>query len=225
MVKKFKRQWQLGKVRSGDGSALAEFRLWQLFARSLFFLELPGPAQDRHLFAVDVRFMADAKSRKQHENGEGKSPAALYRDGVQVARSNLPATFPVPGGVIEVAASSFGLKRMRFVREDGTEEALRPHPRSQEARRARFEQRHPVASSVVGAIAIAILLVALAGVIMEGIEAITKVPVIAEHVGRFTMPIDLPLWATIALVIAGVVAATERATRLKYHWLLDAAAS
>jgi hypothetical protein len=143
MVKAFKRRWQLSKVRPGDGSALTEYRRWQLFARSLFFLEHPAPAGDNHVFAVDVRYLADAKTRKQHDDAVGKSPAALYRDGVQIYRSNLPATFPVPGGVIEVATSAFGLKRLRYVSDDGDERTLRPHPRSQEGLRARLDQRFP----------------------------------------------------------------------------------
>lgn len=49
MVKKLRRRCQLGKVRPGDGSTLA-----------------------------------DAKTKKQHHAATGRSPAALYRDGVQV---------------------------------------------------------------------------------------------------------------------------------------------
>jgi len=36
MVKKLRRRWQLGEVRPGDGSALAEYRGWQVFSRSLY---------------------------------------------------------------------------------------------------------------------------------------------------------------------------------------------
>lgn len=110
-MKNLKRRWQLGKVRPGDGSELPEFRLWQLFSRSLLFLDLMTPSGKTHEYAVDVRHLAEAKSGKQHEDALGKSPAALYRDGVQIHRSNLPTAFPVPGGVIEVATSAFGLKR------------------------------------------------------------------------------------------------------------------
>ncbi|WP_410660568.1 hypothetical protein [Amycolatopsis sp. lyj-112] len=221
MVKKLRQRWQLGKVRPGDGSALAEYRLWQVFSRSLFFLELPAPAGKSNAYAVDVRYLADAKTKKQHHAAAGRSPAALYRDGVQINRSNLPTTFPVDGGVIEVATSAFGLKRMHFVSDSGGEQALRPHHRSQEGLRARFGQRFPRTSALVGAVTLTILLAALALGLLHGIETVTKVPVIAEHVGTFTAPIRLPGWATITMTAAGALSAVERALRLRYNRLID----
>ncbi|GAB2747469.1 hypothetical protein [Amycolatopsis magusensis] len=225
MVKELKRRWQLGRVRSGDGSALGDYRLWQVFSRSLFFLDLAEPSGSNHTYAVDVRYLVDAKTKKQHESASGKSPAALYRDGVQLYRANLPATFPVPGGVIEVATSAFGLKRMHFVSADGGERTLRPHRRSQEGLRARFGQRFPRTSAVVGVVAVAILLVVLSVALLKGIEGVTRIPVVAEHLGTFTSPIRLPGWANITMVVAGVLSAVERALRLRYHWLLDSVAS
>lgn len=225
MVKELKRRWQLGRVRPGDGSALTEYRPWQVFSRSLFFLDLAEPSGDSHAYAVDVRYLADAKTKKQHHNAVGKSPAALYRDGVQLYRANLPTTFPVPGGVIEVATSPFGLKRMHFVSDDGGERTLRPDRRSQEGLRARFEQRFPRTSAVIGAVAIAVLLVVLAGGLLQGLEALTKIPPVAERVGTFTSPVDLPAWANVTMVVAGMLSGVERALRLRHHWLLDSAAS
>jgi hypothetical protein len=225
MVKKLRRRWQLGKVRSGDGSALSDYRLRQLFSRSLFFLELASPSGNSHAYAVDVRHLADAKTRKQHYDAVGKAPAALYRDGVQVYRSNLPAAFPVPGGVIEVATSAFGLKRMHFVAEDGSEHTLRPHARSQEGLRARFAQRFPRTSAVIGVVTLVILLTAFAVGLLQGIEALARIPVIAEHIGTFTSPIHLPTWAKITMAIAGVLSAVERALRLRYNRLIDSVAS
>jgi hypothetical protein len=225
MVKKLRLRWQLGKVRTGDGSALDEYRLWQVFSRSLFFLDLAAPSGNSHVYAVDVRYLAEAKSRKQHEKAVGKSPAALYRDGVQVCRSNLPTAFPVPGGVIEVATSAFGLKRMHFVSDDGSEHTLRPHHRSKEGLRARFGQRFPRTSAVIGAVSLAILLTALAVSLLHGIEAVTRIPVVAEHVGTFTSPIHLPTWADITMGSAGFLSAVERALRLRYNRLLDSVTS
>ncbi|GAB3735253.1 hypothetical protein GCM10027598_61290 [Amycolatopsis oliviviridis] len=224
-MKNLKRRWQLGKVRPGDGSPLPEYRLWQLFSRSVLFLDLVTPSGETHVYAVDVRHMADAKSKKEHENAVGKSPAALYRDGVQIHRSNLPTSFPVPGGVIEVATSAFGMKRIHFVTEDGTERALRPHDRSQEGLRARFGRRFPRTSAVVGAVTLLVLLTALVISLMHGIEAVTRVPAIAEHVGRFVSPVDLPTWGNVVLTVAGALSAVERATRLRFNRLLDTVAS
>ncbi|TDD52716.1 hypothetical protein [Saccharopolyspora elongata] len=212
MFKRYRRRWQLAKVKPGDGSTLQEYRIWQLFSRSLFVLELPHHSGSSHVFEVDVRHMADSTTKK--------SPAALYRDGVQVYRANLPVAFPVPGGVIEVATSQYGLKRMHYVTEDGGEHTLRPHPRSQEGLRARFDHRFPRTSAFIGAAAIAILLTGLAVSLSLAVEGLTRIPVIAQHTGTFTSPIHLPQWAKIALPVAGAIAATERALRLRKTWLV-----
>lgn len=210
MFKKYRRRLQLAKVKPGDGSALQEYRIWQLFSRSLFVLQLPHHSGSSHVYEVDVRHMADSTIRK--------SPAALYRDGVQISRANLPVTFPVPGGVIEVATSEYGLKRMHYVGDDGSEHTLRPHPRSQEGLRARFGGRFPRTSAFIGAAAFAVLLVGLAVSLSLAVEGLTRIPVIAEHVGTFTSPIRLPEWARIALPIAGAVAGIERALALRNRW-------
>ena len=211
MLKKVKRRLQLAKVKPGDGSRLPKYRIWQLFSRSLFGIKLADRSTGWHIFEVDVRHMADSSSKR--------SPAALYRDGVQIHRANVPVAFPVPGGVIEVAISQFGMKRMHYIRDDGTEQLLRPHPRSQEGLRARFDRRFPRTSACIGAVALVVLLIGFAVSLSVAAEAITRVPPVAEHVGTFTMPIDLPPWAKAALSAAGVVAAIERTLMLRNHRL------
>jgi hypothetical protein len=211
MLKKVKRRLQLAKVKPGDGSRLAQYRVWQLFSRSLFGLELPDRSGRRHVFEVDVRHMADSTTKRR--------PAALYRDGVQIHCANVPVAFPVPGGVIEVATSPYGLKRMHHVRDDGSVRMLRPHPRSAEGLRARFDRRFPRTSASIGAVAVVVLLVGLAVTLSVTVEAITRVPVVAEQVGAFTSPIHLPGWAKVALPAAGFVAALERTLMLRNQWL------
>jgi hypothetical protein len=212
MLKKYKRRWQLSKVKPGDGSTVQRYRFWQLFSRSLFDLRLPDGAEGSHLFEVDVRHMADSTTRR--------SPASLYRDGVQVAHAGVPVTFPVPDGVIEVATNEYGLKRMHYLRDDGTEHVLRPHPRSQEGLRARFGERFPRTSAVLGAAAVVVLLAVLAVGLLSGLEALTRVEVIADQVGTVTSPIHLTGWMKIALPVVGFVAGLERAVTLRHHWLL-----
>lgn len=213
MLKKYKRRWQLSKVEPGDGSRLQRFRFWHLLSRSLFALELPDGSGRPHRYEVDVRHLRDSSSAKR--------PAALYRDGVQVLAANLPVTFPVHGGVIEVAVGQYGVKRMHHVTDDGREWVLRPDPRSSEGRRARFGQRFPRTSAVIGAVGLVVLLVGLAATLAEAAEHVTRIEVVAQHVGTFTSPIGLPLWATIALAAAGALAATDRALRLKSTWMAD----
>lgn len=206
MWKKYRRRRQLSKAGPGDGSPLPRYRAWQLFSRSLFALELAD-----HTFEVDVRHLRDSSSAKR--------PAALYRDGVQVLCGNLPVAFPVPGGVIEVAVTQYGLKRMHHVSGDGRERVLRPHPRSQEGRRARFDRRFPLTSAAVGAVGLVVLLVGLAATFSVAAEQITRVDVVAAHLGTFTAPVQLPDWAKIALPAAGALAAVDRALRLRSTWM------
>ena len=61
----------------------------------------------------------------------------------------------------------------------------------------------------------------LAGTLSVVAEQITRIEVVAQHIGTFTSPIRLPLWATIALAVAGALAATDRALRLKSTWMAD----
>jgi hypothetical protein len=154
----------------------------------MIFLRLPLRSGSSHVFEVDVRYLADSTTK----NGA----ATLYRDGLQVSRANsLPATFPVSCGVIEVAMSPYGLKRMHYVCDDGSARTLRPHPRSHEGLRSRFGRRFPRTGSLVGAMAVVLLPVGLAVSIPQSMEALTRVPSVAERVGTFTSPISLPEWA------------------------------
>lgn len=157
------------------------------------------------------------------EEKPAQPPSALYRDGVQIARSNLPAAFPVPGGVIEAARSSYGLTRMHYVPESGesAERMLRPHRRSPEGIRARIARRFPKLSRFVGGLAIVVLLIGLVTGIPQGIQMISEIPPIADRVGTFTSPFQFPEWLNVTLLVAGILAAIERALMLKNHWLID----
>jgi hypothetical protein len=112
---------------------------------------------------------------------------------------------------------------MHHVSEGGdTARTLRPHPRSLEGLRARFGRRYPGASRVLGMLAIIVLLLGLVLMVPQAAELITSIPPVAERVGAFTSPIQLPDWLNISLLVAGALAATERALTLRNHWLIDA---
>ncbi len=166
-----------------------------------------GPA-----WTVDVRLWGD-------DNGE--VVAHLYRDGIHQSSSTLPAAFAIPGGVIEVEASGYGLKRCHLRLDDGRERQLVPDPVTAEGRRARLERKHPGVSRLIGLVSFAVLVVALVLGIPQIAEQITQIPPVAERVGTFTSPISLPGWFNTGLVVAALLASTERALRLRYHWLLD----
>ena len=215
MFQQWRRRRAVERIEPGDGAALGRFRWWQLLGRSLFHIELAGPDGRALRYSVDVR------QWRTDDNGYVK--VHLYRDGRRHAVSRAPALFPVGGGTIEVAASSFGLKRCHYVDDTGAAQQLTPDARSPEGRRARFERRRPVLSRVVGAISIVALLVGVALLLQQIAVPILQIPPIAEQIGPVEPLIRLPLWLTISLGVAAAIASTERALRLRYHWLLDAA--
>jgi len=207
-----KRKRNARRAKPGDGHAVQPYRWWQPFSRALFHLRLPGEGAAPETWTVDVRLWGDSN---------GEVVALLYRDGRNQARSKLPAAFPVPGGTIEVVASSYGLKRCHFVADDGTERQLMPDPASAEGRRARLQRTRPGLSRAIGVASVTVLLIALVIGVPQIIEQITLIPPVAENIGTFTSPIHLPAWANISLLVATLVASTERALRLRYNWLLD----
>ena len=204
------------RVRPGDGRPLPPFRWWQLLSRSLFSLSLPGADGRRTVYTVDVRPMGD-------ENGVVR--ADLYLDGRHTASSRVPAAFPVAGGVIEVAATVFGLKRCHYVTPDGGERQLVPYPRSAAGRRLRLDRDHPALSRSIGSASVVLLLGGLGVVVLELVDVVGRIPPVVDRFGGFAAPVQLPLWLTVTLGLGAVVASTERALRLRYHWLLDGAAS
>lgn len=216
MAAGWRRQRQMRRVKPGDGRPLPRLRWWQLLSRSLFTLDVPLPGGGVSVYAVDVRQLGDGS--------DGEVRARLYRDGALHLVSRVPARFPVPGGEIEVAAGNFGMKRCHLVAADGSERQLVPHPRSAEGRRARFEATHPRLSRVVGVLSTLAVLVGLCLALPEIIEPISQIPPIADSVGSFESPVDLPLWLTVALGAAAVLGSVERALRLRTSWI-DALAS
>lgn len=222
MIRTFGRQRRLRRARPGDGSALKDLRWWQLFTRTLFFLEPSDEAGRPEHYMVDVRFLASELEGGKLPEGSRHAPVSLYRDGVQQHIANPPVAFTVPGGVIEVATSMYGLTRMHYLPDDGPARTLRPHPRSSEGLRARFGRRFPRTSATIGAVAILVLLAGLVLMLPQLAELITQVEVVAENVGTFTSPISLPAWANTTVLVMSVLAATERALTLRKHWLIDA---
>ncbi len=204
------RKRRVKKVKPGDGRSLRPFRPWQVLYRSLFYLDVDASVGRADQFAVDVDFL-DLGSR-----------VFLYRDGKQEALAELPAAFPVPGGVIEVATSTYGLRRMHLVDPEGTARVLRPHPHSAEGWRAHLARRHPRGSRAVSAASVVVLLASLLLLVPQMLEWVTHLPEVAEVVGTVDSPVVLPAWVNSALVVAGVLAAVERALNLRNHWLLDA---
>ncbi|QUX26659.1 hypothetical protein KGD83_14730 [Nocardiopsis akebiae] len=218
MFEERRRRRAVRRVGPGNGRALKPFRWWQLTSRALFYLALGDADGRRTVYAVHV----DHTQRFFSEDGKGR--ADLYLDGRHHAESRLPAVFPVRGGVIEVAATAFGLRRCHYVTDEGTEHRLVPDPRSGEGRRARLEREHPALSRWIGVLSLLLLVVPAVLLVPQLVEVAFELPPVAERFGTFTSPVDLPVWLNTALSLGAAAASTERALRLRYNWLLDSAA-
>lgn len=218
MFEERRRRRGVRRVGPGNGRALKPFRWWQLTSRALFYLALGDADGRRTVYAVHV----DHTQRFFSEDGKGR--ADLYLDGRHHAESRLPAVFPVRGGVIEVAATAFGLRRCHYVTDEGTEHQLVPDPRSGEGRRARLEREHPVLSRWIGVLSLLLLVVPAVLLVPQLVEVAFELPPVAERFGTFTSPVHLPVWLNTALALGAAAASTERALRLRYNWLLDSAA-
>ncbi|MBR8744606.1 hypothetical protein [Nocardiopsis sp. MG754419] len=218
MIKKWSRRRAARRVRAGDGRPLKPFRWWQPTSRALFYLPLRDDDGRRMVYAVDV----DHVQRFFSEDGKGE--AHLYLDGGHHAQSTLPAAFPVRGGTIEVAATSFGLRRCHYVTDEGDEHRLVPDRASAEGRRAVFDRRHPVASRWIGVLSLVLLVIPALLLIPQLIEVATHLPPVSSRFGTFTSPVRLPAALNAALAFGAAIASVERALRLRYNWLLDSAA-
>ncbi|WP_047870613.1 hypothetical protein [Nocardiopsis sp. RV163] len=218
MFKERRRRGAVRRVVPGNGRALKPFRWWQMTSRALFYLALCDAEGRRTVYAVQVshtqRFFSE----------DGKGRADLYLDGRHHAESRLPAVFPVRGGVVEVAATAFGLRRCHYVTDEGTEHQLVPDPRSGEGRRARLEREHPVLSRWIGGLSLLLLVVPAVLLVPQLVEVAFELPPVAERFGTFTSPVHLPAWLNTGLALGAAAASTERALRLRYNWLLDSAA-
>lgn len=194
---------------------MPRFRWWQLLGRSLRTLTLRAPDGGASTYTVDVRRAGDGS--------DGVVRARLYLDGALVSHSTLPARFPVPGGHIEVAVGTFGLRRCHYRRADGGTEQLVPHPATAEGRRARLHDTHPRVSRLIGRVSALLVIAGLCVAVPQIVQVISQAPPIADSIGTFTSPIQLPPLATVLVGIAAVVGSTERALRMRSSWLDDLA--
>ncbi|MGJ9425926.1 hypothetical protein ACHABX_08800 [Nesterenkonia halotolerans] len=213
MVESFRR-WRASKrLKEGDGRLLPRFRWWQIPVRALFTLPLADRDDRAMVYAVDVRHWANLDS--------GKVRAHLYLNGTHRAQSKLPARFPVEGGTVHVAMSSYGIKRCHYVTARGAERELTPDPKSAEGRRATLDRRHPVLSRLIGAFSVLLLLTGIGLNLLQIAEPISQIPPIAQSIGTFESPIHLPLWLNLTLGFGALLASMERALRMQYNPLLD----
>lgn len=197
------------KIQPGDGHQLKPFRWWQMLGRSLFYAPLHTEDGSPRTYAVSVDYFDWADN------------ADVYLDEKHYARAKLPASIPVEGGAIEVATTSYGLKRMHFVAASGQEQVLKPDGASAEGLRAKLATRKPGLSRAIGIFAVIILLTLLPIGLLQLVELFSQTDVAANFMGPFTSPINLPDWTSTPLLVLSILAAMERALTLRNHWLID----
>lgn len=191
----------MAKERPGDGSALRPVSGWQWMWRGVFGTRHAGTRWD-----VEVDYFDwDEKVR-------------LYRDGVQERVQRGTSRFDLDDGArIEVAWSTFGLKRAQLVPAGGDVTQLAPAPGTAERWRADLDRDRPTLSRRLGTASGLVLLLAVALQVPQLLE----VGATATGWYEFTSPVTLPGWLNGPLGVAAVLAGVERALRLRYHWLLD----
>lgn len=183
-------------------NVLREARWTDVFWRGLYEARI-----EEHSYIVDIDYF------------DIREQIALYRDGVLVDVQKSPATFLLQeGGRIEIAMALYGVKHARMILGEQSDEkaySLIPAPGSAEYLRLRFAEQHPTISRVLAALAWIVLVIAL----------VTQLPVVLNSIGYLVgfsvRTFALPGWANIALGIAGILAALDRAFRMKYDPLLD----
>lgn len=208
IYKDWKRNRQVKKIKEGDGHRIRPFRFWEIFSRTMFHINLMDEEGESRRYSVTVNFFGYEEAVK------------LFKDGRHQATSEAPASFPVPGGYIEVGVSTAGLTRMHYVSGE-KEEVLSPNKGTAEYLRNRFGKRFPITSRVIGMIAVVILLISLVFGIPQLIEYVSHIEIIRDNIGTFTSPLQLPGPLNMTLLILAALAAMERALTLKNHWLID----
>jgi hypothetical protein len=73
----------------------------------------------------------------------------------------------------------------------------------------------------MGAASVVLLLLALELGLPQIIEQLTSIPLVAASVGTLISPVHMPGWVNVLLVVAAIIASTERALRLRYSRILD----
>lgn len=185
----------------GDGSALRPVKRWHFIWRTVMGIEHAG-----HQWDIDVDFF------------DWDERVYLYQDGLQARVQRGTSTFDLPDSAsIEVAWSTYGLRRAHLVKADGSQHQLTPIQGTAEHWRAELAQNHPRLSRWMDISSWIILAIVFALEIPQALAAIAEF----TQWYQFMSFVTLPAWLNSLITVAGVVAGLERALRLRYHWLLD----
>ncbi|GAQ16410.1 hypothetical protein OPHB3_0327 [Oceanobacillus picturae] len=208
-IRQRKRRLKMKKVKEGDGHTLKEYRFWNIFTRSLFYIDITNDNNEKIIYAISCKYFAE------------EPMADLYRDGRHIAYSKLPAAFPVENGVIEIDSGGYGINRIRYATEEDKTYSVYPDKHSIRGWRMWLHKRFPQISRLIGILAIIVLLISLALSLPQLIEMITEIPRVSENIGTFESPIVFSWQSNTWIFAAGVLAGLERTLMLRNHWLID----
>ncbi|WP_344339231.1 hypothetical protein [Agrococcus versicolor] len=194
----------MGRTKAGDGRLLQPMRHVQWLWKTQLGIDHAGS-----------RWVVESN------HGDGEERIDLYRDAIHVAKATSPARFAVPDGRIEARITMGQVRRARLVTPAGTVR-MDPEPGTAEHGRARLAERFPVASAVVAAVSLAVVLAAAVLELPQLVQTITHVEVVETWLGwSFDSPVRLPAWANVAVVVAAAAASAERGLRFRHIPGLD----
>ncbi|MCF2573816.1 hypothetical protein [Brevibacterium sp. UCMA 11754] len=177
----------------------------------------PSLSLQRTRFAIDLHDASTATVDVDHLSGR----ASLYRNDKHVQTSDMPIRFPLGSDSIEVAASRYGMQRIRLICADGSQRRLDPAPGTPEHWRAQLSRRHPGFGRALAVGAVIVLTINLIVLAPQLLELVTHLPLWADRFVSFASPVDLPAGVNIALTLTAGLAGIERALTFRHHRLLD----
>ncbi|MGO1172855.1 MAG: hypothetical protein ACTMKU_00940 [Actinomycetaceae bacterium] len=187
--------------KAGDRSRIRPVTGWQWLWRAQPGITIDGVTWDVDLDLFDT-----------------EDKVNLYRDGaldrVQRGRSSFEVP---PAHRIGVRWSMNGLSRAHLVDTARHEVPLEPRPGTGERWRADLKRERPDLSRLLAATSWTLVVAAL---ILQVPQVLELVAAVTEWFD-LTSPVSLPGPVNAFLTIGGVLAAVERALRMRHHWLLD----
>lgn len=190
--------WE-SKPKAANGEPLDPMKGWQVLWRSVFEIDHAG-----HQYAIDTNLFDP--DRTIH----------FYVDGHRVQSQDAPATFDVPDGTIRSNVGTYSLSRAHLILSSGEEHLMTPAPGTTEHWRLNLKRQHPTLSMWIDRSSWTILIISLLLTLLQIAEwALPNVGI------NFTSPVSLPTWMNALIIIAGFLAAIDRALQFKNHWLLD----
>ncbi len=59
LIRRGNRRMKMRKVKEGDGHRLKDYRLWHIFTRSLFHMEITNDKNEKTKYAINCKYFAE----------------------------------------------------------------------------------------------------------------------------------------------------------------------